>query len=209
MNLLIDIKLVNSLWCHEVWAFQVLVVKNLPASAGDIIDVSLIPGSGGSPGGEHGNLPQYSRRIPWAEEPGGLQSMWSQRVRHDWAHKHKFSEPGLRALKLQSPKLLGIKSFKQSMGQTLSHLLFLEVSPASFSETQVGGRKLREKWSRVKGSRSVLLGDMVHLPQRSSNSCDWGTRKQWEKTQWNQLNHIYSLEDKEMFFLFSLLRPHH
>ena len=24
-------------------------------------------------------------KIPWAEEPGGLQSMGSQRVRHDWA----------------------------------------------------------------------------------------------------------------------------
>ena len=23
-------------------------------------------------------------RIPWTEEPGGLQSMGSQRVRHDW-----------------------------------------------------------------------------------------------------------------------------
>ena len=23
-------------------------------------------------------------RIPWMEEPGGLQSMWSQRVRHDF-----------------------------------------------------------------------------------------------------------------------------
>ena len=27
--------------------------------------------------------------IPWTEEPGGLQSMGSQRVRHDWAHKQK------------------------------------------------------------------------------------------------------------------------
>ena len=25
---------------------------------------------------------------PWTEEPGGLQSMGSQRVRHDWATKH-------------------------------------------------------------------------------------------------------------------------
>ena len=25
-------------------------------------------------------------RIPWTEEPGGLQSMGSQRVRHDWSH---------------------------------------------------------------------------------------------------------------------------
>ena len=24
-------------------------------------------------------------RIPWTEEPGGLQSIGSQRVRHDWA----------------------------------------------------------------------------------------------------------------------------
>ena len=42
------------------WAFQVaLVVKNLPANAGDITDSGLIPGSGGSPGGGHGNLFQY------------------------------------------------------------------------------------------------------------------------------------------------------
>ena len=25
-------------------------------------------------------------KIPWTEEPGGLQSMGSQRIRHDWAH---------------------------------------------------------------------------------------------------------------------------
>ena len=27
-------------------------------------------------------------RIPWTDEPGGLQSMRSQRVRHDWVTKH-------------------------------------------------------------------------------------------------------------------------
>ena len=27
-------------------------------------------------------------RIPWTEEPGRLQSMGLQRVRHDWATKH-------------------------------------------------------------------------------------------------------------------------
>ena len=35
----------------------VLVVKNMPANAGDIRDMSSIPGSGGSPGGGHGNAP--------------------------------------------------------------------------------------------------------------------------------------------------------
>ena len=34
---------------------MVLVVKNLPANAGDIRDVSSIPGLGRSPGGEHDN----------------------------------------------------------------------------------------------------------------------------------------------------------
>ena len=29
-----------------------------------------------------------ARRIPWTEEPGGLQSMGSQRVRHDSACMH-------------------------------------------------------------------------------------------------------------------------
>ena len=38
----------------------VLVVKSLPANAGDVRDAGLIPGSGGSPGGRHGNPFQYS-----------------------------------------------------------------------------------------------------------------------------------------------------
>ena len=43
------------------WASQVvLVVKNLPASPGDVRDTSSILGSGRSPGGEHGNPLQYS-----------------------------------------------------------------------------------------------------------------------------------------------------
>ena len=37
-----------------------LVVKNLPASARDVRDVSLTPGSGRSPGAGNGNPLQYS-----------------------------------------------------------------------------------------------------------------------------------------------------
>ena len=45
----------------SVWVSQVVLVeKNLPANAGDIRDVGLIPGSGRSPGGGHGNPLQYS-----------------------------------------------------------------------------------------------------------------------------------------------------
>ena len=37
-----------------------LVIKNLPAKAGDIRDVGSIPGSGRSPAGGHGNPLQNS-----------------------------------------------------------------------------------------------------------------------------------------------------
>ena len=44
------------------WTSKVpLVVKNLPASAGDVRDLGLIPGLGRSPEGENGNPLQYSR----------------------------------------------------------------------------------------------------------------------------------------------------
>ena len=55
------------------------MVKNLPVNAG----VSgLILGSARFLGGGNGNPPQYfALEIPWTEEPGGLWSMGSKRVR--------------------------------------------------------------------------------------------------------------------------------
>ena len=54
------------------------MVKNLPAN----VDVGSIPGLGRSPGEGNGN-PLHSSilawEIPWTEEPGGLQSMESQK----------------------------------------------------------------------------------------------------------------------------------
>ena len=52
-----------------------LVVKNLPANAGDIRDAGSIPGLGRSPGGRHGNPLQYS----CLENPMG-QGAWQATV---------------------------------------------------------------------------------------------------------------------------------
>ena len=55
---------------------MVLVVKSLPANAGDTRDTGLIPGLGRTPGGgrdTHSSVLAW--RIPWTEEPGRLQSM--------------------------------------------------------------------------------------------------------------------------------------
>ena len=63
------------------------IVKNLPANAGEGV---------GSLGWEdpleeematHSSILAW--KIPWTEEPGGLQSMGSQRVRHNLATKQQ------------------------------------------------------------------------------------------------------------------------
>ena len=61
-----------------------LVLKKSPTSAGDIRDMGSIPESGRSPGdgmATHSNILAW--RIPWTEDPGRLQSIGLQRVRHD------------------------------------------------------------------------------------------------------------------------------
>ena len=58
----------------------VLVMKDLPVNVGDIRDAGSIPGAGRPPL-EEGTATHSSTlawRMPWAEEPGGLQSMKSQ-----------------------------------------------------------------------------------------------------------------------------------
>ena len=90
---------------HDKGFPGIAVVKNPPTIAGDTgntKDTGLILGSGKFPGGEgmatHSSILAW--RIPWTEEPGGLQSTGSERVRHDWACIHKF---GHRQRCLQEP----------------------------------------------------------------------------------------------------------
>ena len=74
----------------------VLVVKKLPAHAGDIRDtgLGLIPGSGRSPGGRHDNPPRYSclenpmNRGPWQATVHGVAKSQTQLKwlsMHAWA----------------------------------------------------------------------------------------------------------------------------
>ena len=59
-----------------------LVVKNLPASAGDIRDDGLIPGWGRSPGGGNSNPLQYS----CLENPMDIGVWWA--IVHGVARSH-------------------------------------------------------------------------------------------------------------------------
>ena len=86
------------------------MIKNLPA-----LWETLVPASGRSPGGGHGNPFQYSCwRTPWTEEPGRLQSMGYQGVGHKWsdlacmhAELWGFVPPSLRssADRLSDPRM--------------------------------------------------------------------------------------------------------
>ena len=109
----------------------VLVVKNPPANAGDIRDVGSISGLEDPLEQEmatHSSILAW--RIPWTEEPDGLQSVGSQRVGHNRSdlaqHKRYFNfsihmSTAIVCLScIVSPKNL-IQRFLQSISLDLLH----------------------------------------------------------------------------------------
>ena len=94
-NSKLDIKVLWSIHASQV----ALVVKNLPANAGDIRDVDSIPGSGRSPGGGHGNPLQYcclknsmDREAWWATVHGDAKH-W---IRRKLLSSHMVNSPVLK-----------------------------------------------------------------------------------------------------------------
>ena len=58
--------------------------KNLPAEAGEVREAGSIPGGKDPLGEEMETHPSIlAWRVPWTEEPGGLQSIGLHRVGHD------------------------------------------------------------------------------------------------------------------------------
>ena len=63
------------------WASLIKIVKNLPAM--QETQVRSLDQEDPLEKGMTTHSSILAQRIPWTEEPGGLQSMASQRVRHD------------------------------------------------------------------------------------------------------------------------------
>ena len=78
------------------------MVKNLPSNAREAGDSVSIPGLRRSTGGGNGNpLHILTWRIPWTEEPGGLQSIGSQKtVGHNWGTKQTRKQKTLHCVSL-------------------------------------------------------------------------------------------------------------
>ena len=76
---------------HPLWTSQmVLMIKNLSASAGDIMRRGFNPWVRKIPWRRAWQCtPVFlPGEPPWTEEPSGLQSMGSQRVGHEWMTQH-------------------------------------------------------------------------------------------------------------------------
>ena len=94
---LLFIYLCRSLWkCTKVFGASLvaLLVKNPPAMQDTLVwflgqEDPLEKGMA-----SHSSILAW--RTPWTEDPGGLQSMGSQRVRHDWATKHSIAQRYLK-----------------------------------------------------------------------------------------------------------------
>ena len=92
-----------------------LTGKESACQAGDL---GSVPGSGRSPGGGNGGPSSIlAWEIPWTEEPGGLESMGSQRVGHNLATEKQLQQVVSRALR----------------NEEVSHMSYLCVSSFHFN----------------------------------------------------------------------------
>ena len=110
-------------------------------------------------------------RIPWTEEPGRLQSMWSQRVRHNWsglAHTH--TVPGVKSF-IFTPgggDLLAFSHHTRCYRQYGSfHSSHVEPSMWLYSGMHLLTRwsKLKEKWDSYKKRKRHQDGTFAEKKQ--------------------------------------------
>ena len=123
---------------------------------------------------------------PWTEEPGGLQSMGSQRVRHDWAtkqHSHVnvdlsvsflhcyagliYPFPCYTIRVLLEVLIVNIASPPIYSSSSRIAWLFFEffVSPIDFRVSLLNQKKKKKKWKerRQEGNERNLLGFLLKI----------------------------------------------
>ena len=99
--------------------------------------------------------------ISWSEEPSGLQSMGSQRVRRNWATKEQQSRINWQALNLGDVQL----SLKNSPALMLVHCLSQHVPPSLklASKAELGKGTSTHAWS----STFPFIIEVRHMSWRS------------------------------------------
>ena len=116
----------------------VLLVKNLPANAGDIRDAGSIPGWGRFPGGGHGNPLQYSclKNPMDSEESHPMESIGSQRVGYRLKQLRTYEHTMLTS---DTPAL----GEREADGGVSAHTPILSLSPPqTWSQRATGSQTL-------------------------------------------------------------------
>ena len=135
-----------------------LVVKNPPTSAGDVRDASSMPGLRRSPRRGHSNPLQFlTWRIPRTEDPGGLQSIWLERVAHDWGD--------LANMHARESKINIFLRIKQNW---VSSTYYAQISMCILQYLDV--QRNRKQWSIVK-KKKPIISIFVHLSKISRDFC--------------------------------------
>ena len=125
------IELFNNFNYMQVWTSQVaLVVNNSPANSGDGRDAGWIPLGWEDPLEEgmatHSSILAW--RIPWTVKPGGLESMGSQKVRHDWSnlahtHTHSFYNTKINLNNMKWDNIIKVTSTPYSIRNSTFYLI--------------------------------------------------------------------------------------
>ena len=134
-----------------------LVVKNLPANAGDIRDSDSIPGSGRFPGGEHGNVLQYS----CLENPMDRGAWWAilHRVTKSWTwlkwlSMHTNTQQIFQWWKIES---ISSKIRNKTRVPTLATIIQYSVGSPSHSNQRRKRNKRNLGWKRSKNSHYLQM----------------------------------------------------
>ena len=135
----------------------------------------------------HSNILAW--RIPMTEEPGGLQSMGSQRVRHNWATKHSTAQecsPATQDDRQGAPQLSRLASLKVLQWPTRGSLCF---STCSWC--------LRPPWNPACPSRAPVF--LLSAPELFGCFTLLGPVSLGASTSWNTANHSKNGNMEEPF----------
>ena len=152
-----------------------LVVKNPPANAGDVRDVGSIPGSGRSPGGEHGSPIQYSwlgNTMDWGAGQVTVHRVSKSHIRLKWFGTHK-------------PRIIEFRHFSEK--KLCSCVGIYNKVQGWFSDTcLVHVDQWMEKWvyTRIfiwvgKSEHNWIIGCTVDICTPRTGSVCWGRREWW------------------------------
>ena len=152
---------------------MVLVVKNLPANAGDTRDMSLIPGLGRTPGEGNGNSLQYSclensmDRGAWKATVHGVAKGWTQLSTCTHMHFSYYSYNTASATYKKTTKwttFLSQEINNESLGTILVfQRLRLHASTAggisSIPDWGIRSSMPRRGWRKLTGTSYLLLNN--------------------------------------------------